>query len=73
MLMTTPNSEPGPGGPARSTPTDGDEADWWEGLVPQVTYVSAEVFDELLAELERPPRVVPALVRLFERESRFEK
>lgn len=59
--------------PPRSTPRDDDAApeDWWEGLVPQTTYVSAEAFDALVAELDREPQVIPSLVRLFERRSRI--
>lgn len=39
----------------------------------QTTYVSPEAFDELMRMLDEPPRVIPALRRLYERASRFER
>lgn len=39
----------------------------------QTTYVSPEAFDELVRLLEEPPRVIPALRRLYERAPRFER
>lgn len=71
-----PNSGPGPSEPEPST-RNGDDAaaddNWWEGLKVQTIYVSNEAFDELLAMLDEPPRVIPALRRLYERASRFER
>lgn len=47
---------------------EGQEEPWpWDDIIPEMIYVDDETWEELMEELERPPKVIPSLVELFKR------
>ena len=45
---------------------------YFRGVEQNVTYVSPEAWDQLQADLQRPPRVIPELARLFRERPRLQ-
>jgi hypothetical protein len=50
-----------------------DDANWFEGLVPERIVMPADEFDWFVELLEQEPQVIPSLRRLFERPSRIDR